>query len=162
MIRRALLVFPIAWAAVGCLPDEPAGATVPYETCASGLVWAHGDKGSSRMYPGRDCNQCHIDRGAGPVYGASGTVFARPLEPDDCYGVDGAVVELRDSAGQSLQLTSNNAGNFYAAKSKTQLAMPYLANVYANGRVISGSTPHTQLNCGACHTPSQAGRIVSP
>lgn len=134
--------------------------------CPSGVEWTQGDKGSAQMYPGRDCNACHADKGA-PLYGAVGTVYETVDAWDDCYGVDGAVVVLTGADGGTVAMKSNAAGNFGTSKKKvTGLALPFLPSVRMNGRVRIAQQPHESLDCGSCHSEvgksGAPGRIVAP
>jgi hypothetical protein len=138
--------------------------TVSTDVCSTGQRWAGGDEESSRMHPGGDCIGCHTDRGEGPRYLAAGTVHLRLDEPDDCFGVEGATVEITDANGEQWAQLTNAAGNFYVERDEGPIAMPFTAKVIVDGVERVMATPQTDANCATCHTAGganlAAGRIV--
>lgn len=152
----------IALALAGCMPEAPVGTAVSLDTCASGLMWTDGDKGSSHMYPGRDCIGCHVETGEGPRYGAAGTLYERPGAPSDCYGAPGGAVELVDEAGSTFVMKTNAAGNFWASRKElAALSGTFTVTVHAAGRAWPGATPHSDSNCAACHDGTTLGRVTA-
>lgn len=156
MTNRTALILSLL--TLGC-SAEPGATVVDTTTCQSGLKWTSGDKKSTKMYPGRDCNECH-ERKGGPVYGLAGTVYSSQTQLDDCFGTDGAIVELHDSSGGGVALTANAAGNFWASRKKSKLVMPYTVTVKHGGRALVGRTEHTDVHCAGCHTESN--RVLAP
>ena len=141
-------------------------APVEELVCVSGSEWTKGNTASSRMKPGSDCSACHKKLG-GPIYGIQGTVYTAYNEWDDCFGVPKATIEVTGANGNTVSMTSNSGGNFYASRTKAkQLAMPFTARVIYNGQVMEKKKAQTDLNCASCHTEwgdnGAQGRIVIP
>jgi hypothetical protein len=138
-----------------------AAATV----CLTGMKWTGGDEGSPDMHPGRSCIDCHA-RGEGPRFVVAGTVFRQLGEPNDTYGVRGAVVQLTDAKGNVVRLTTSTAGNFMLRARGNPIAFPFTAKVFYQGRESEMVTPQSSGNCAACHTPKGGngapGRIIAP
>lgn len=148
----------------GVSPNQPP-EVVEY-LCPSDSMWTQGDKGSSKMHPGTDCNGCHTTDD-GPIYGAAATVYDYRHTIDDCYGVPDVVVELIGANGTVIATKTNSAGNFGFSRKKTQtLTMPYTARVTIDGFTRTMDEPQTELNCAVCHTADgeqeALGRIVTP
>ena len=144
--------------------DEPPVA--PVAVCPSGVMWTHGNSGSSRMRPGGDCIGCHR-QDEGPRYAIAGTVFDQLHIKDDCYGVAGAIVEVTGSNGQTVAMETNSVGNFGAMPQHVAgLQPPYTTRVWFGDQVRDMDTPITDLNCAGCHTVFGAqnapGRVVVP
>jgi hypothetical protein len=152
--------------ASGCGPHQQQGTMVDMATCSSGLMWTSGDKASDHMYPGRDCNECHIDRSEGPVFAGAGTVYEDMHVADDCYGVAGVSVDLVGADGVSVRLTTNEAGNFWLPRKQARPALPYTAQINGAGRSSPMSDAHNDFNCASCHTAEgwdgADGRLVLP
>jgi len=141
------------------------GATVSKDTCLSGMKWTEGNAGSPLMHPGGNCIACH-QAGEGPAFLSSGTVYQQLKESDDCYGVEGATVQLTDAKGQVIKLTTNKAGNFSLRARGATLAMPFKAKVILKGKERAMMTGQSAGNCASCHTAKGAngapGRIIIP
>lgn len=138
--------------------DVPAADVPPVVVppCVSGVRWTMGNEGSSAMNPGQACVACHVrERSDGPrVIG--GTVYAQPMQVDDCNGVRGtgsAYVEATDATGRTFRMTINSAGNFYYNQ-RTAVVMPLrgVTVVAPSGQrnAMDGDAPHG--DCNACHT----------
>jgi hypothetical protein len=144
----------------GC---EDEGGSVADSRCASGERWSGGDAESPLMHPGRDCVACHA-RGEGPRYVVSGTVYDALDEPDECFGVADVAVQLIGADGKTVELHSNDAGNF--AHGKLDLALPYTTRLVYEGRERRMTTPQTELDCASCHGATgkngAPGRILVP
>ncbi len=142
-----------------------AARAVAASTCLSGMRWAGGNSESPEMHPGISCIDCH-SRGEGPSFLIAGTVYQQFNEADDCYGVQGAEVQITDSKGQVIRLTTNRAGNFFLRSRGSTLAIPIKAAVVYKGMTRAMATPRTTGNCLQCHTAKGAngapGRIVGP
>jgi cytochrome c553 len=156
------LVLGMAWAQEGGAPN---GTKVSTSTCLSGVKWTAGDQESPEMHPGRSCIDCHA-KGEGPKFIVAGTVYQQLTEPDDCYGVEGVVVQLTDSKGMLFKMTSNKAGNFYLRARGTTIAFPFTAKVIFKGKENEMGTPQSTGNCASCHTATGAndapGRVIIP
>jgi len=165
---RLLFVLPailVTLGTVGCGGEGGAGAAadVTTDVCASGLQWAGGEEESPTMYPGRDCITCHVGAGEGPRFGAAGTVYSAYDEGDDCYGVQGALIEVIDANGETHSATTNEAGNFWIDGA---VATPITARINYDGGTLEMTTPAPSANCASCHTADglggAPGRIVVP
>ncbi len=137
--------------------------TVSTDVCASGQRWTGGDEESELMHPGRDCIECHTREGEGPKYTVAGTVYAQANQADDCFGVTGVSVEVTDANKQVIQLTSNEAGNFFTTQ---QIAFPYTVKVLSGGKENKMVAAQGTGACGSCHTQQGAnaapGRVLAP
>jgi hypothetical protein len=153
-------------ASSGILFAEGGGGTkVDSGTCLSGMKWTGGDSESPEMHPGGNCISCHA-AGEGPRFVVAGTVYRALNEPTDCYGVQGATVQLTDAKGTVFTMTSNKAGNFMLrARGKTP-AMPFTAQVSYKGQVNAMGSPQSTGDCAACHTAAgnngAPGRVIIP
>ncbi|MEM7154754.1 MAG: hypothetical protein AAF799_18030 [Myxococcota bacterium] len=158
-----LLSIPLA----GCDDDDggPLVATVSNDECVSGRRWVGGNEGSPQMHPGGDCIACHATNG-GPEFLIAGTVYELFAEPNECFGFEGATVEIVDANGREISLPTNEAGNFYLAANDGPVAMPYRASVVVNGATRLMNTMQVNGSCSSCHTATGAsgapGRIVIP
>jgi hypothetical protein len=136
------------------------------DECASGRKWVGGNEESPLMRPGSDCVGCHRDEGEGPLYLAAGTVYEALDEPDDCYGLEGATVEVTDADGTVWMLTTNAAGNFFIEPGDGPLVFPFTAKVTYDGAELPMATAQSDGNCNTCHTQMganlAAGRIYVP
>lgn len=116
------------------------------------------------MHPGGDCIGCHSS-GEGPNFLIAGTVHLAIDEPADCYGVEGATVTITDVTGQSMDLVTNAAGNFYAS-ARSGLTMPIHASIQYEGRIRAMGVAQSTGACASCHTATGAGgapgRIIAP
>lgn len=134
------------------------------DVCSTGLQWTGGDlAGSPVMNPGQACIECHQREGEGPALTFAGTAFTRRHEDNDCFGQSDARVYVTGSDGRTIELVTNEAGNFY---SSLQVAMPYTAILLVNGQQEAMVTPQTSGDCNSCHTAAGAngapGRISMP
>jgi hypothetical protein len=129
------------------------------------MQWTAGDSGSPEMHPGANCITCH-SKGEGPAYLVAGTVYQAFHEPDNCYGVEGVVVQITDANGQVIKLTTNKAGNYTVRTKDGAIAMPFHAKVIFQGkeRMMMGAKGNG--NCANCHTMNGAngapGRVIIP
>ena len=132
--------------------------------CSTGQWWTRGDRESENMHPGRDCIDCHRDRGEGPRYTVAGTVFQDLVDEDDCRGIPAVTVDILDSNGNvAFSMTSTAVGNFH---SRTAITGAYTARVTYDGRTAEMTTPQTDGACNHCHTAAgiedAPGRILVP
>jgi mono/diheme cytochrome c family protein len=110
------------------------------------------------MHPGDACIACHgRSGGEAPRFNIAGTVYPTGHEPVDCNGTNQAQIVITDKNGQSITLTPNAAGNFFASSA---LAFPITAKVVAGGKERVMATPQTSGDCNACHT--QDGAMMAP
>ena len=142
--------------------------------CATGQWWTRGrgrplprgDSESKRMHPGRDCSDCHRQRGEGPRSTVAVTVFGALNDEDDCRGIPDVVVDILDENGAvAFSVTTNDAGNFFSRQSLSGLGA-YTAPVTDEGRTAEMTTPQTDGACNHCHTAvgveDAPGRILLP
>ncbi|MBS1121535.1 MAG: hypothetical protein H6Q90_3763 [Deltaproteobacteria bacterium] len=162
-MKQLALVLAIAWV-TGCTESEgeEGGGAVASDLCVSGLRWAGGNAESPSMHPGSDCIGCHA-AGEGPRFVIAGTVHGSFTEPADCYGVPGVAVTITDATGQTLNLMTNDAGNFYSPAAMT---MPIRATLQFEGRERTMVTRQPVGSCATCHTETGTnnapGRILAP
>ena len=120
---------------------------------------------SPEMHPGISCITCH-SRGEGPQYVIAGTVYQDFGEADDCYGFEGADVQITDANGKVFKLTTNKAGNFFLSARGNSVAMPFKARVVYGGNTREMMSPQGTGDCLSCHTATGSngapGRIVVP
>jgi hypothetical protein len=112
--------------------------------------------GGELMLPGTDCASCHrTDGHASAIFSVAGTVF----EGKQCAApASGATIHVRDSNGATLNLHSNEVGNFV---SSTALTPPLSVSVEAGGFVRTMKAPVMTGSCGSCHAADSAARYVS-
>jgi hypothetical protein len=131
------------------------------DVCSSGLMWT-GGSGSPDMNPGSSCLSCHAQHG-GATFAFAGTVFTSGTEADHCFGTPDATIIIAGSDGRTIEMASNEAGNFY---SKLPVGLPFTAAVVAGGKQSLMTTPQTSGDCNGCHRPQGAngapGRVVVP
>ncbi|MBI4701456.1 MAG: hypothetical protein HY744_09900 [Deltaproteobacteria bacterium] len=153
-VAAAVLAASACGAADETATAVDAGVEAAAECDAAALDWG---RGGPVMLPGTDCLRCHLDSGrAKLVLAAAGTVFSGP----DCpAGVEGATVRLWDDVGRSLDLVSNEVGNFYTSE---PLVPPLRAAVDLQGVVAEMREPTISGSCGACHAAGSAVGFVTP
>jgi hypothetical protein len=98
------------------------------------------------MRPGERCGSCHNGGEAGR-FGAAGTVYASPTAGKD-DGIAGVTVDLLDSTGGAVSLTSNDSGNFYTG----QHLVPPLQVTLSRAGSQSVSSVAPNGDCNSCHT----------
>jgi hypothetical protein len=169
---------------MGACGDADAGAPDPIFSappgCDSNKTWTPppGLDGSSSMYPGYACIDCHknpippyTDNGPNLLIG--GTVFVSGHTTDACLptpqqstDLTQAKVVIVDAASVSHTLSVNSNGNFYRKTSSGTWPFPYTAKVTFQGleRVMTHS--QTSGDCNTCHTTAGTngapGRIALP
>jgi hypothetical protein len=128
------------------------------------MRWVGERRGSPEMFPGRDCVGCHIDND-GPPLVLGGTVYAfiiadrmRYFELQtgtDCFGLEGVTVMVEDGTGQTVELTTNRAGNFFVEGNPGDFIKPFNVQL----RLPDGSagplmnTRPMYGGCAYCHDP---------
>lgn len=137
-------------------------------TCKSGQHWVGGESGSPQMHPGRDCIGCHVTSPDAPQLAVAGTVFPSNAgtDTDDCLGVGGAQVALKDRNGKVWTMQTNSAGNFYLDKADGTPSGPYTAKITWQGKTREMDSPQMSTACNSCHTATgntgAPGRILLP
>ena len=137
--------------------------TVAASECASTKKWVGDNDGATIMHPGGTCISCHKSEDEGPGFKVAGTIYGAANQATDCFGVQGATVEITGADGKVYNLLANEAGNFYTTES---VAMPYTARVLFNGKERKMMSPQSSGECNSCHSQGGAngapGRILSP
>lgn len=108
------------------------------------------------MRPGDNCLRCHNDTGTvgAPTWSAAGTLFPS-FAADPSEGVADAVIRIADRDGTVVELTTNEAGNFYTAE---PLLPPLHVTLIQGDRTLEMPVPAPAGSCNACHSlPSVGG-----
>ncbi len=118
--------------------------------------------GTPTMRPGEDCLACHSAGGSASArrFTAAGTVFG-DVHANHDEGVANANVVITDSAGNTLTLRTNGAGNFYTAEA---LHFPIQVQV-ENSQTMKMVDRPASGSCNSCHTvPAEKapGRLFVP
>jgi hypothetical protein len=160
-VEMLLCVWVCAGGLVGGCLDET--ESVDSSVCLSGTRWIGGNEESPHMNPGQDCIGCHASSGEGPSFSVAGSVYGRAGEANNCFGAKGATVQITDSAGKVITLTSNDAGNFYTSEGFTP---PYTAKVIFEGQERAMIAAQMSGACNSCHSAAGAnnapGRVLLP
>jgi hypothetical protein len=102
------------------------------------------------MRPGENCLACHTQGGEADEHRwtAAGTVFRSPTA-DPSEGVEGAIVRIRGADGNTIELRTNAAGNFYTTE---RLAADPSPEVEFEGRLAQmGTVAGANGACNNCH-----------
>lgn len=141
---------------------------VSKDVCYSGMRWIGDKRGSPEMFPGQDCVGCHIEND-GPPLAIGGTLYPYVLNlaagiqkvqsGEHCFGIGGIAVAIEDADGQTFEVTTNRAGNFYVEGNPDDFAKPFSVQF----DWINPATGNTQTarmfsepsygGCARCHTP---------
>jgi len=133
--------------------------------CVSDTWWEHDlDEESVLMDPGMDCIACH-EGDEGPRLTIAGTVYSAYDEPDLCYGIPDAIVEVTGADGRVFTLPTNGSGNFFM-EAGAPLTLPYTVKVVGpSGAENPMITAVSDTNCARCHTAGGVdgapGRVVA-
>ncbi len=101
--------------------------------------------------PGQPCRACHGGAGPGkPEFSIAGTIYA---QRDNGQVKAGVTVNLTDTVGQTRQLTSNQAGNFYISIDEWSPTFPVNVKLDFPGTPTIGMVNPIGRNggCGFCH-----------
>jgi hypothetical protein len=155
-----------ALAAFAC--NDETVEEVDKDVCYSGMRWVGDKRGSPEMFPGRDCVGCHIDND-GPPLAVGGTIYPYVLgapqiqlaqSGDYCFGIEGVRVAITDGEGQTLEVVTNRAGNFYIEGNPDDFVKPFNVEIFWNDGV-DDSPQRNQMfttpfygGCGRCHDPN--------
>lgn len=136
------------------------------DECLTDSWWTDGDRESPLMHPGGNCIDCH-ERERGPDLVIAGTVYEGYHQADDCNGIRGVTVEVRDASGAVRTKETNDAGNFYWTARELELDPPYTVRLLIDDKVVASmASEQTDPNCMNCHTQEGAndapGRIRVP
>ena len=125
------------------------------EDCTDGTCRGEGGE----MLPGSDCLVCHKSGGGeAPPWSVGGTIFA---DIDGTAGAKNVTIRVTDSTGKTVELNSNNVGNFYG---NDKLTPPLTAEVEVGGNVTSMASSVSTGACSSCHTcdGSAGGKLYAP
>ena len=113
--------------------------------------------------PGQPCLVCHGEAGpSSHTFVIAGTVYATQGQSAPAAGVQ---VELEDSTGSIVTVTTNEAGNFYIATGEWSPIMPILVPQIVQGQTTQQMQTHISRagSCADCHTlnpgPTSAGPV---
>jgi len=129
----------------GCADDETtAAADAGTQSCTStDFDWG---RGGGDMLPGTDCNACHRSGGhAESVFSIAGTVFESTTCPT---GVEGVIIRTTDATSATVELASNEVGNFYTDE---PVEPPYRFSVESGGAMTTMIATTSSGSCGECH-----------
>ncbi len=139
-----------AYAAVAAGCESP---VQDEEIAAQGDEVAGVPEGPFHRY-GQNCLACHGGYGPGPQFLLAGTVFATP---DADIPVLGATVTVTDSAGTTIPVVSNCAGNFYIDIEGWEAEFPLRVEVACpmpDGSIrrnVMGTRINRDGGCASCH-----------
>lgn len=154
----------VAIAAVAMISSACGDSNAAPAVCSTDQAWLDGDSESPLMHPGGNCISCH-SQGEGPSYAVAGTVHGAVDDDTNCYGINGVTVTLTGADGNTLEMNTNEAGNFYSG-SKNGVKAPYTASITYQGNTKQMVTAQSDFNCANCHTAggknAAPGRIFVP
>ncbi|HSQ63920.1 MAG TPA: hypothetical protein VLM85_11930 [Polyangiaceae bacterium] len=107
--------------------------------------------------PGQPCLTCHGDLGpAHTRFAAGGTIY----QGDLVTPASGATVTINDAAGNQVQATTNDAGNFYVPYSDFQPVFPLTPITVVGSDPNNPATMITHIgrdaSCASCHFGSES------
>lgn len=136
---------------------------VSKDICYSQERWVGAKRGSEEMYPGRDCVGCHLDND-GPQLVLGGTIYPYLIDDSelyaelqtgtDCFGLEGVSLRIVDASGQSFELTTNRAGNFFIEGNPADFEMPLRAELQLGDIQRGMGTRPRYGGCAHCHDPA--------
>lgn len=155
------LLSPILLVLSAC-PGGPAECQDGNEDCGPGTC--DGDDGDE-MLPGSPCIACHspgnLDDDRAPArdedehFTVAGTVF---VSANGGAGVSGVTVEVSDADGEVIQMTTNEAGNFWSDR---QVTPPLLAELVVDGERTAMRGDFDSGDCNDCHAcDGEAGEKI--
>jgi hypothetical protein len=115
--------------------------------CAAALAACGVPEHGPSMDPGEDCVGCH-NAGEGPDFSAAGTLYTNLNDPTGA-GVKGGVVTFVDANGRTLDVKSNEVGNFYT---REKLAFPLQRVSVRRGGLVAVMEDVPTGACNDCHT----------
>lgn len=157
-MHRALLVVAMSCAALSGLISGCFSPVQDDEIDALGPEVDGVEEDELHRY-GQNCLACHGGYGDAPRFTLGGTVFATP---NDDVPVAGAKIIVNDSAGQSIELTSNCAGNFYVEAEDFEAQFPLRVEIECplpdgtSRRSVMGTRINRDGGCASCHANGPA------
>lgn len=105
--------------------------------------------GTTSHRPGDPCLSCHGQSGiAEPVLSIGGTVHSTSTADKESQGIAGVTLTVTDASGVTLDVVTDDAGNFYTAE---PLEAPLQVAVSSDGGTIAMPVPAPSANCNTCH-----------
>lgn len=105
--------------------------------------------GTTSHRSGDACLSCHGQSGiAEPVLSIGGTVYSTSTADKESQGVAGVTLTVTDAKGVTLEVVTDDAGNFYTAE---LLEAPLDVAVSSDAGVIAMPVPAPSANCNTCH-----------
>ncbi len=135
-------------------PTDDTDTPVVEDDCAvTGFDWGWG---GDEMLPGTDCLSCHSEgERAETIFTVAGTIFTS----NGCEeGLAGATVSITDDVGTTLDLVSNEVGNFFDT---TPLVPPLRVTVKTDAGEHEMESAFDSGSCGACHELDSFEGLVS-
>lgn len=118
--------------------------------------FASGDDEAVSHNAGKDCliSGCHSS-GGWKRFSIGGTIYT---DAEGAATRAGAQIKVVDANGITVNLTSDQIGNFYSTQSMTA---PFLITVSYRGRKVRmpGAASGGGCNAGGCHVVGSAGRV---
>ena len=158
-----------ALAAFAC--NDELSEAVPKDVCYSERRWIGGKRGSEEMYPGEDCVGCHR-KNDGPQLVLGGTLYPYVIGRKDvlsaaqsgehCFGIEGVTITIEEATGQSFEVVTNRAGNFFVEGNPADFVRPFEVWIENFQKTADGSTVRNRVpmpipiyygGCGRCHDP---------
>lgn len=102
--------------------------------------------------PGQPCLTCHGGDGPGPTWVAAGTVYE--VRGDLSKPLVRGIVKLEDSAGKSIETSTNKVGNWWIEERRFTPVFPLYATVYDESRANQAQMVTRigrNAGCGYCH-----------
>jgi hypothetical protein len=166
-----LCIGGLALASFACKDDLV--EEVPKDVCYSGLRWVGEKRGDPEMFPGRDCVGCHLEND-GPPLAIGGTIYAytfpnadikKAQSGADCFGIEGKALTITDADGQTFEVVSNRAGNFFVEGNPDDLAKPFKVKlndaVNQDGVKAGMATSPMYGGCARCHNPDVPDAVAA-
>ncbi|MDB4997856.1 MAG: hypothetical protein JWM74_5288 [Myxococcaceae bacterium] len=111
--------------------------------------------------PGQPCLVCHGGSGPGPDFTLTGTIYLNQGEDTPAVG---ATVHITSGNGETHDLVSNSAGNFYVSSQEFIPTYPLVVTVEGDGVTQKmGTHVGRDGSCSGCHIdpqgPTSPGRV---
>jgi hypothetical protein len=169
-MQRWLVGLSLSGASVAAFAcNDETVEVVSKEVCYSELRWVGDKRGSPEMFPGRDCVGCHIEND-GPPLALGGTLYPYVMSREqsaqlqtgtDCFGIEGIAITIEDAEGQTFELITNRAGNFFVEGNPDDFAKPFTVVIDGWGVKADGSAQRNPMTtapmyggCARCHDPA--------
>lgn len=116
--------------------------------CLFGCGEVASSPGSASHRPGDPCLSCHsIGGSAEPTLSVAGTVIRTSVSARS-EGVSGVTIAVVDASGRSLELVTDDAGNFYTDE---PVSAPLRASIDSQAATIHMPVDAPSANCNTCH-----------